>query len=75
MANFSREWTEDVVLPDGSTASSVADIERWLKRNGLALASDYSDDFRRNVRYNQEKAQRAECFADFIRNYKRLIWK
>lgn len=75
MANFSREWTEDVVLPDGSTASSVYDIERWMKRNNLALASDYSDDFRRNVRYNQEKAQRASLFADFIRNYKRLIWK
>ena len=75
MANFSREWLDDVVLPDGSTASSAADIERWMKLHNLALASDYSDDFRRNVRYQQEKAQRSECFADFIHNYKRMIWK
>ena len=74
MANFSRAWVEEVVLPDGSLASSAYDIECWLKRSGCALAGDYSDDFRRNVRYQKQKELKRELFADFINNYKRWIW-
>ena len=74
MAHFSREWSEDLLLPDGSYASSVHDIEHYLRRNNLAMASDYSDDFRKSVRYQQEKKLRDENFAAFLQQYKRLIW-
>ena len=74
MAHFSREWSEDLLLPDGSYVSSVHDIERYLRRNNLAMASDYSDDFRKSVRYQQEKKLRDENFAAFLQQYKRLIW-
>ena len=74
MANFSRAWVEEVVLPDGSIASSAYDIECWLKRSGCALAGDYSDNFRKNVRYQKQKELKRALFADFINNYKRWIW-
>lgn len=61
-------------LPDGSWAESISDINRYLKENEVAMASDYSDDFRKNVRYQQEKARNSEMKADFVRNYKRIIW-
>ena len=74
MAHFLIDWSEDLLLPDGAYASSVHDIERYLRRNNLAMASDYSDDFRKSVRYQQEKKLRDENFAAFLQQYKRLIW-
>ncbi len=74
MANFSRAWVDEVMLPDGTAASSAYDIDCWLKRSGWALAGDYSDDFRKNVRFRQQQARRQENFAALIYNYKRLIW-
>ena len=61
-------------LPDGTWAESRSDLNRYLKENEVALASDYSDRFRQNVRYQQEKARLSEVKADFVRNYKRIIW-
>ena len=75
MTYNSKEWTEEIRLPDGSTASSVRDVERFLRRNNLAMASDYSDEFRKNVRLKQQQTRLGETRAEFIRNYKRLIWK
>ena len=74
MAHFSREWSEDLLLSDGSYASSVHDIERYLRRNNLAMASDYSDDFRKKVRLQQQRAEHRETMAAFLHNYKRKIW-
>lgn len=74
MAYFSKEWTEEIVLPDGSVAGCMRDIERYLRKNGLAASGDYSEAFRRNVRFNREQACRKELFAEFITNYKRRIW-
>ena len=74
MTYFSREWTEDVVLPDGKIASSVHDIERFLSQNNLAMASDYSDAFRESVRFQQEKKCRLDSWTVFLNHYKRLIW-
>lgn len=61
-------------LPNGKWAESISDINRFLKENEVAMASDYSDSFRKNVRYQQEKARNSEMKADFVRNYKRIIW-
>lgn len=61
-------------LPDGTWAESLSDLNRYLKENEVAQASDYSDRFRQNVRYQQEKARLSEVKADFVRNYKRIIW-
>jgi hypothetical protein len=71
---FNRQWTEEIVLPDGSTASCQQDVDRFLKENQLALAGDYSDEFRKKVRLDNERTERRELWAEFIRNYKRSIW-
>lgn len=75
MANFSKQFAEEVVLPDGSVASSVADVDKYLRTSGMARADDYSAEYMKNVRYQQEKNRREALFADFIYNYKRMIWK
>ena len=61
-------------LPDGSIAECSQDVSAYLKRSGMALASDFSDGYRERVRYNQEKGERAERFADFVQQYKKRIW-
>lgn len=75
MSNFSKQFTEEIVLPDGSVASSVADVDKYLRANNLAHASDYSREYIKNVRTQQELNQQKEIFADFLFNYKRMIWK
>ena len=74
MTYFNKQWTEEVVLPDGSTASCQQDVDRFLKESRLAPTGDYSDAFRRAVRLNNERTERRELWAEFIRNYKRSIW-
>ena len=75
MAYFSKEFTEDIILPDGSAATSVYEVERYLKRHNLALSGDYSDAYLQNVRYRQEQDERRELFAEFLRNYKKSVWQ
>lgn len=74
MTNFSKQFTEEIVLPDGSVASSVADVDKYLRSSGLALASDYSPEYIKNIRFQQEQDRRKAIFADFLYNYKRIIW-
>ena len=74
MSNFSKQFSEEVVLPDGTVASSVADVDRYLKSSGLALASDYSTEYIKNIQFQQEQNRRNKMFADFLYNYKRIIW-
>lgn len=74
MAYFSKQWTEEIILPDGTIAGCMQDVERYLRQNGLAASGDYSEAFRRNIKHNREKAFRKELFAEFINNYKRRIW-
>lgn len=61
-------------LPDGTIAENVQDIERYIKQNDVALASDYSGDFLKNRRFFNEKARRDEIRADFIYNVKKELW-
>ena len=75
MVHFSKQFAEEVVLPDGSVASSVADVDKYLRTSGMARASDYSPEYIKNVRNKQEKQRQEELFADFLYNYKRMIWK
>ncbi len=75
MVNISKQFSEEIILPDGSVASSVADVDRYLKASGLALAGDYSEQYMQNIRNKQEQNRRKEIFADFLYNYKRMIWK
>ncbi len=74
MTSFNRQWREDIILPDGSKASCKQDVDRFLKETGLAIAGDYSDDFRQKVRLNQKRTERKLLWAEFIHNYKRSIW-
>lgn len=74
MTYFNKQWLDEVVLPDGSVASCRQDVDRYLQRNNLALAQDYSEEYRKNIRLNNERERRKDFFAEFIRNYKRSIW-
>lgn len=74
MTYFSKNFSEEVVLPDGSVASSVSDIDRFLKANDLAAASDYSAAYLQNIRMFQAKHQREEILADLLQQYKKRIW-
>ena len=74
MSYFSKQFTEDLLLPDGSVASSVADVDKYLSRSGLAMASDYSPEYTTNIRYQQELERRKEIKDEFLRSYKRIIW-
>ena len=75
MSYFSKQFTEDLLLPDGSVASSVADVDKYLHATGLALAGDYSPEYYQNIRNQQERERQQSLFADFLYNYKRMIWK
>lgn len=75
MTYISKQFAEEFVLPDGSVASSIADVDKYLRKSGMAHASDYSPEYINNVRAKNEQQRREELFADFIYNYKRMIWK
>jgi len=64
----------EFVLPDGKLAECPSDVDRFLKENDLVLAQDYSEDYRKKVNQNKEKAQRDDLWAEFLKNYKRMIW-
>lgn len=74
MSYFSKQFAEDLLLPDGSVASSVADVDKYLRRSGSAKASDFSPEYLKNIRYQQETERRNELKALFLRKYKRMIW-
>lgn len=74
MTYFSKEFSAEVILPDGTVATSVYDIDRYLKVNNLASSSDYSDNYIQNIRLNNEKKQRKEIFAELVKQYKKRIW-
>ena len=75
MTYISKQFAEEVILPDGSVASSVADVDKYLRRSGNAMASDYSPEYLKNIRIQQEIARKNEIKNEFLRNYKRIIWK
>ena len=74
MSYFSKQFTEDLILPDGSVASSVADVDKYLRRSGQAMAGDYSPEYLKNIRYQQELERKKEIKNEFLRAYKRIIW-
>jgi len=75
MTYISKQFAEEVVLPDGSVASSVADVDKYLRASGLARSSDFSAEYIKNIRQKQENNRQKQLFADFLFNYKRMIWK
>ena len=75
MTYISKQFAEEVILPDGSVASSVADVDKYLRASGLARSSDFSTEYIKNIRQKQENNRQKQLFADFLFNYKRMIWK
>lgn len=65
---------DEFQLPDGTIASSVRDIDAYLKRTGLTMASDYSKSTLKAVKDARNTAVRQDLFASFINTYKRKIW-
>ena len=78
MTYISKQFAEEVILPDGSVASSVADVDKYLRTSGLARSSDYSTEYIKNIRLKQETDRRAEMLRRFfikqINIFRRLIW-
>ena len=74
MTYFSKNFSAEVILPNGSVATSVSEIDHFLKANNLAAASDYSDEYLQNIRMLQEKQRRKSIFAELIQQYKKRIW-
>lgn len=62
------------VLPDGREVDSLAEFENYLKSAKITVASDYSESYMRNIRYQKSKAEKDEIFNDFVRQYKKTIW-
>lgn len=74
MTYFTKNYSEEYVLPDGTVATSSQEIDRYLKANNLALKSDYSEQYMRKIHLNNDRAQRKEIFADVVQQYKKRIW-
>lgn len=74
MTYFTKNFSAEVVLPDGSIALSSYDIDRYLKANNLARASDYSTQYLQNIRFHNQQQQQKEIFAKIIQQYKKRIW-
>ncbi|MBE6454700.1 MAG: hypothetical protein E7017_07490 [Alphaproteobacteria bacterium] len=74
MTYFSKSFSADIVLPDGTVANSVYEIDRYLKANNLASSSDYSEQYFKNIQKNKEKTQQKEIFAELVQQYKKRIW-
>lgn len=72
MAYITKQFS--IQLPDGSEATCSRDIDSYLRRSGLALASDYSPETLKAIRYARDKAMREDLFASFIQQYKRKLW-
>ena len=62
------------VLPDGREVDSLAEFEKYLKSAKITVASDYSENYMQNIRYQKAKAEKDEAFLDFVQAYKKMIW-
>lgn len=74
MTYFSKTFSAEVVLPDGSVANSSYEIDRYLKANNLANSSDYSEQYLQNIRFRNQYQQQKAIFASLIQQYKKRIW-
>ena len=62
------------ILPNGQETDNLADFEKYLKSANITVASDYSQGYIANKRYQREQAEKDEAFLDFVRAYKKHIW-
>ena len=74
MTYFSKNFSEEYLLPDGTVATSSQEIDRYLKVNNLAFKSDYSEQYMKKIRLDNDKAQQKEIFAEVVQQYKKRIW-
>ena len=72
--SYISKQLDEFQLPDGTIASSVRDIDAYLKRTGLTMASDYSKSTLKAIKDARNTAVRQDLFASFINTYKRKIW-
>lgn len=64
----------EYIMPDGRKTESLAEFEKSLKSAKITVASDYSESYMRNIRYQKAKAEKDEAFLDFVHAYKKSIW-
>ena len=74
MTYFSKNFSEEYLLPDGTVATSSQEIDRYLKVNSVPFKSDYSEQYMKKIRLDNDKAQQKEIFAEVVQQYKKRIW-
>ncbi len=74
MTYFNKQFSAEIILPDGTVANSSRDIDRFLKANNLASSSDYSASYMENIKRNNQRTQQKEIFAEIVQQYKKRIW-
>ena len=67
-------FKQPVVLPDGSVAENSAEVDRFLKKEGLAMQSDFSKNYYQKKQNEIQSAQKQALFDAFLTNYKRMIF-
>ncbi len=65
---------EEILLPNGKVAQCASDVDAFLKESGLAMHGDFSGEYFKNIRRQQNQLQRQSAFEDFINEYKKRIW-
>lgn len=74
MSYISSAFKTPVLLPNGKEASNMQELERYLKSENLACASDYSKEYVLKRQQANLLKQKQELFEDFLTNYKRMIF-
>ena len=74
MTYFNKQFSAEIILPDGTVATSSYEVDRFLKANNLAHSSDYSASYLQNIKLNNQKTLQKEIFAEIVQQHKKRIW-
>lgn len=74
MTYISSFFKTPVLLPNGKEASTMQELNRYLKEEQVAMADDYSKEYVSARQQANLLKQKQELFDDFLTNYKRMIF-
>ncbi len=74
MTYISGSFKSPLLLPNGKQASTVQEVDAYLKAENLAFASDYSKEYVLARKNEKLLKQKQELFDEFLTNYKRMIF-
>ena len=74
MSYISTNFKEPIRLPHGQVAENIAQLNQFLKKEELAMQSDFSKNYYKNKQKCIENEQKQALFEAFLTNYKRMIF-